>query len=348
MDNNGVHSGRARERKHERGGQPAVGRDWVLGLGNPSRQDDGVGIAIAATLAADPRRPTTLGIRQLSGEAASLLSAWSPTDRVWLIDAVVTGAPPGTVHRLDGDQLLDHPHPPLSGATTRASSHGFGVSEALELANTLGLMPRQLTVVGIEPLAFAVGEELSAPVAAAVPEVVEWLLNEVGAGDDPVAERVQHVEAAAAEWWQRFVDDYPTLARHPMPAVTWLERGSRAGCADVKNWTVTFNRPMLARTDGYQTILPETVVHELAHLVAYALYGTCGHDPAWRSVMERAGFTPKRTHDLDITGLPGVQRRWRYRCSCGDVYVTTTRHNRIQRGANIYYCTRCREPLTQG
>lgn len=160
--------------------------------------------------------------------------------------------------------------------------------------------------------------------------------------------RQQKVEQATNEWWEELNNIYPRLGYKPKPQVEWLERGSRAGIADVRRWLVAFNRPMLERDDGYATILPNTVVHELAHLASYACYGTCGHDPAWRSVMAALGFTAKRTHDLDITGLPGVQRRWRYRCSCGDIYVTTTRHNRIQRGNTIYRCTRCNDPLTRG
>ncbi|MCG5548840.1 SprT-like domain-containing protein [Halorhodospira halochloris] len=159
--------------------------------------------------------------------------------------------------------------------------------------------------------------------------------------------RQQQVEQATTEWWQELNALYPRLQHSPLPRTEWFERGSRAGIADVRHWLVAFNRPMLERDDGFAIILPNTVVHELCHLAAYALHGTCGHDPAWRSVMEAVGFTPKRTHDLDITGLPGVQRRWRYRCSCGDVYVSTTRHNRIQQGKAIYRCTRCNDPLTR-
>lgn len=159
--------------------------------------------------------------------------------------------------------------------------------------------------------------------------------------------RQQQVERATEQWWDELCTIYPRLKHNPRPQIEWLERGSRAGIADVRRWLVAFNQPMLGREDGFATILPDTVTHELAHLAAYAIYGTCGHDPAWRSVMEALGFTPKRTHDLDITGLPGVQRRWRYRCSCGDIFLTTTRHNRIQRGKSIYRCTRCNDPLTR-
>lgn len=161
----------------------------------------------------------------------------------------------------------------------------------------------------------------------------------------PSAERVRAVEAATAGWWARLVATYPGLQRVPVPAVAWLRRGATAGRADFQRWLVAFNRPMLERDDGYRIILPGTVVHELAHLAAFRLHGSRGHDAAWRGIMARMGITPQRTHDLDVTGLPGVQRRWRYRCACGETQLTTTRHNRIQRGTQAYRCTRCGERL---
>ncbi len=160
-----------------------------------------------------------------------------------------------------------------------------------------------------------------------------------------IAERARAVEDGVETWWRTLAETYPALARASHPRVEWLQRGSTAGRADLRRWTVAFNRPFLAREDGFRIILPGTVVHELAHLAAYRLYGSRGHDAAWRSVMAQAGFPPQRTHAMDVTGLPGVQRRWAYRCGCGEAWLTTTRHNRIQRGERTYYCTRCGQRL---
>jgi len=160
-----------------------------------------------------------------------------------------------------------------------------------------------------------------------------------------VAERARVVERETGAWWERFGATYPALRQASTPRVEWLRRGSTAGRADLRRWVVAFNRPMLRREDGFRIILPDTVVHELAHLAAFHLYDSRGHDAAWRGMMERMGIPPRRTHDLDITGLPGVQRRWRYRCGCGEVQLSTTRHNRILRGTQIYRCTRCHRQL---
>ena len=60
-----------------------------------------------------------------------------------VVDAVVTGAPVGTVQAWDGRQ-------PLASPSTTASTHGLGVAEAIELARVLGCLPIKLRVYGIE------------------------------------------------------------------------------------------------------------------------------------------------------------------------------------------------------
>jgi hydrogenase maturation protease len=80
-----------------------------------------------------------------------------------IVDAAhLPDTPPGTIRWLQPDQL----------SLLRApSSHGFGVAEALALANELGQLPRRVDLLTIAAGQFA-SAELSAPVRAAVPEAV--------------------------------------------------------------------------------------------------------------------------------------------------------------------------------
>ena len=126
----------------------------VIGVGNPSRGDDGVGRVVARMV-----RERAPGVRVIEhdGEAASLLDAMQGAERVWLIDAACSGAPCGTIHRIDCADGVPLP----SGAV---SSHGFGVAEAIGLARALGTLPRQCIVYAIEGANFEVGEAVSAAV----------------------------------------------------------------------------------------------------------------------------------------------------------------------------------------
>jgi hydrogenase maturation protease len=90
----------------------------------------------------------------------------------FVVDACRSGAPPGTVRRVEiGDD-------PLVRGPTRYSSHGLGVAEAIELARALGRLPRRLVVFSIEGQDFRLGAGLSAPVKEATRAVADRILDE--------------------------------------------------------------------------------------------------------------------------------------------------------------------------
>ncbi|RMF71933.1 MAG: hydrogenase maturation protease, partial [Acidobacteria bacterium] len=84
----------------------------MLALGNTLLRDDGVGQAIAERIADDVAR---LGGRAelLDGgtQGMALLGRLEGRAAVLMLDAVARGAPPGSVHLLDGRELLDSPRP---------------------------------------------------------------------------------------------------------------------------------------------------------------------------------------------------------------------------------------------
>lgn len=139
----------------------------VLGIGNGARRDDGVGVWVAQALAA--RLGDSLDVRVLGDDGFQLVDALGGIDAALLIDAVQSGAPPGTVHRFDAARE------PLPPALLRCSTHLLGVAEAVELARALGQLPARVAVYGIEGADFGLGEGLSAPVAAAAAGLVEEL-----------------------------------------------------------------------------------------------------------------------------------------------------------------------------
>ncbi len=141
----------------------------VIGVGNPDRGDDGAGPAVVARLELEG-----VELRRARGEATELLQLFAGRDLVYVVDAVVSGQPPGTLHRLDGAEL-----PPFMRAT---SSHGLGLAEAVELSRVLGSLPRQLVVLGIEAGSLELGSPMSAPVEQAVETLVRALEKELGSG----------------------------------------------------------------------------------------------------------------------------------------------------------------------
>lgn len=99
----------------------------------------------------------------------------------------------------------------------------------------------------------------------------------------------------------------------------------------------------------YRENLESTVPHEVAHYIVHEMFPQRGikpHGPEWRELMGHFEADPGVTFDLDLSGVP--QRRQRshpYRCGCRVHLLSTTRHNRVQRGTGEYQCTRCGGPL---
>ena len=144
----------------------------MIGVGNAIRSDDAVGLAVARALA--DTVPEGVEVLEREGEPTSLLAAWEGADAVWLVDAVSSGAAPGTVHRVDAT------NEPLPAGFARTSTHHFGLPEAIELARTLDRLPARLVVYGVEGARFDTGDELTSEVAAAVPRVADAIRAELG------------------------------------------------------------------------------------------------------------------------------------------------------------------------
>lgn len=134
----------------------------ILACGNCERADDGAGILVGERLQA-----LGVDVQVESGEALSLIEAWSGADEVIVIDAVLTGARAGTVHIWENPRAL-----PVG---VQASSHGFGVAEAVELARALGRLPRRLRIFGIEGKEFQLGSNVSPEVMAGVDEIARLI-----------------------------------------------------------------------------------------------------------------------------------------------------------------------------
>ena len=142
-------------------------------LGSRYRGDDAVG-----PLVADRLRAAGATLLDCDDEPTRLLDAWADLELVVIVDAVSSGAAPGTIHRVDpGDG-------PLPGDLGLASTHAFSVSDALELGRALGRSPQRVIVIGVEGAAFGMGDRVTAEVEAALDGVAESVLAELAGGAD--------------------------------------------------------------------------------------------------------------------------------------------------------------------
>jgi hydrogenase maturation protease len=142
----------------------------VLGVGNEFRRDDGVGPAVVTSLRG--RVPPEVELVPTDGEPTGLVEAWTGA-ALAVVDAVRADPPrPGWVYRF----VLDRP---LAGTKRTASSHGFGLDDAVRLALALDRMPGRLVVHAIEAEDLSQGVGLTPLVTAAVGDVARAVLADI-------------------------------------------------------------------------------------------------------------------------------------------------------------------------
>lgn len=146
----------------------------VIGLGNPILGDDGVGWKIADVVASTVGPQSSIEVDTAALGGLSLMERMLGYDRVVLVDSMETGqGPVGSVRRFP---LASLPNP-MAGHS--ASAHDTSLITALKTAESLGVeVPKRVDVVAVEAQnVYDFSEELSPPVAAAVPDAVQAVLD---------------------------------------------------------------------------------------------------------------------------------------------------------------------------
>ena len=115
---------------------------------------------LRACLAPDPR----VELHVVAG-GQDILDLLDARGTLLLIDAVSSGAPPGTIHRLEWpDERLKTLRP--------GTTHDLRPAEALRLAAALGRLPERVVIFGLEAGDLSPRNELSEAVTTVLPELV--------------------------------------------------------------------------------------------------------------------------------------------------------------------------------
>jgi hydrogenase maturation protease len=145
------------------GSQPAT---VVLGLGNPLRFDDAVGLRVAEEVGRLLDERPVPGVRVLTSTRAGLelIDLLSGASRAIIVDCLVPLDPiPGRVRRLSLDDV--------AGSARLVGAHDVTISGAFKFAEASGLpMPRVVEIYAVDAAdTERIEEGLSPAVAAAVP-----------------------------------------------------------------------------------------------------------------------------------------------------------------------------------
>ena len=143
-----------------------VSRTLVLGLGNPLMGDDGVGVAALECLREEWELPPEVELIDGGTWGMNLLPLVESAPRLILMDAIRTGARPGTLTVLERRELPRY-------FSLKLSPHQIDLREVLALAELRGLLPDDLVAVGLEPFRVEMEVGLSPQVRAGLAKMVD-------------------------------------------------------------------------------------------------------------------------------------------------------------------------------
>lgn len=126
----------------------------VLGVGNKLLSDEGVGVHVVERLAAGYVIPEEVHLLDGGTLGMDLLYYLEGIDNLLLVDAVETHKDPGTLIRLEGEEVP-------AFLSLKISPHQLGVPDMLAAARFKDLYPKRLVLWGIQPELLDIGLDLS-------------------------------------------------------------------------------------------------------------------------------------------------------------------------------------------
>jgi hydrogenase maturation protease len=146
----------------------------LIGIGNVLLGDDGAGVWLVRRLLAGYRFDPEIEILDGGTLGLGLATYVAETDRLLIVDAVASAAPPGTVVVLRGPDVP-------AVIRTALSAHEASLCDLLAALTLLGTMPREVVAIGVVPQDLLPGVTLSDPVRAGLDEAEEAVLAQLRA-----------------------------------------------------------------------------------------------------------------------------------------------------------------------
>jgi hydrogenase maturation protease len=144
-----------------------------MGVGNTLLKDEGVGVRTVEEFERQYAVPENVRVVDGGTQGLWLTPTLQETDHLVVVDAVLGDGEPGTLYRLEKKDLP-------KGLRAKQSAHDSDLVEALNLCDLLGVGPRTVVVLGIQPLDITpFGLELTEKVAARIPDLVLRVVEEL-------------------------------------------------------------------------------------------------------------------------------------------------------------------------
>jgi hydrogenase maturation protease len=143
----------------------------LLGLGNLMRTDDAVGMLTLHTLAESNLLPPEVRIIEGGTLGLDLLDSLRGISHLLVLDAVETGATPGTLKRFEGQEVDDLP--------VSKSVHLLGFSDLMGALRLMDAAPAEVVLLGVQPASTDWGTVLTPEVKPARHALMQSVLAQL-------------------------------------------------------------------------------------------------------------------------------------------------------------------------
>lgn len=148
----------------------------LVGCGRWLRRDDQAGLMVAEMIGRLPPAGCRVAVTEAPG--SDIPAVLDNIRLLVIVDAARSAVshPPGSVARMDYWEHKEHLR-----TRCRTDTHALSVDMALELAEEIGDLPRDVWIYAITAEDCGYGEEVSPAVARALPEVVAMIERDIAA-----------------------------------------------------------------------------------------------------------------------------------------------------------------------
>jgi hydrogenase maturation protease len=147
-------------------------RAVVLGIGNTILTDEAAGVRAVEMLEKAYVVPDNVLVIDGGTSGMEMIEDLSNLDFLIVIDVAKTGAAPGTVVKIAGDEI------PVF-FRRKLSPHQIALPDVLASLELLDTMPKEIVVLGVEPISLELGMEMTGTVAEQIPVLVKMAAAEL-------------------------------------------------------------------------------------------------------------------------------------------------------------------------
>ena len=143
-------------------------------MGNLLLKDEGVGIHVVQALQKTPLKGDGELMIIDGGTCPDIFHLLPESiDKLIVVDAVKGGSEPGSIYRFTPAELA------LSKGTI-TSVHQLGLVEGIRMMRYVGVNPRAIVIIGVEPKEIGWGLEISPELEKKIPQIIDIIKEEIG------------------------------------------------------------------------------------------------------------------------------------------------------------------------